>query len=215
MGTWYVIQKTGTEQQCVIYNITDSPVPGKYLIKQISQNYLFGLAALRHKYSYTGELEMQQYGLPGNMKVQFPLNPVGSSKFTIFSSDYENVAGVFTCQALPLLHRQSASILSRTRELSATNIQKMRGMLAANGIDPSDLNHIQQVIVPNWCPMASTLKSIQNSFPLNFQVDGTEKDGGARKWSMEGLKMKIQTITCMKRKMGPCGCLKSNGLVLN
>lgn len=151
-----------------MYNVSMSDEPGKFLIQQISQNYLFGLASLRHKYSYTGELEMEQYGIPGNMKVQFPLNPIGASKFTVFSTDYENTAGIFTCQALPFIHRQSASILSRTREISTSDIQKLRTQLVANGVETMDLKTINHHNCPELLADGISININPDTFSAEF-----------------------------------------------
>lgn len=151
-----------------MYNISMSDEPGKFLVQQISQNYLFGLASLRHKYSYTGELEMEQYGIPGHMKVQFPLNPIGSSKFTVFSTDYENIGGIFTCQALPFIHRQSASILSRNRDISPSDLQKLRSQLVASGIDTMDLKNINHHNCPELLADGVSININPDTFSAEF-----------------------------------------------
>lgn len=55
----------------------------------------------------------------------FILDPAGESDFTVFMTDYETYAGLFTCQKLPVVHRQSATLLSRTRDLDKLYVDKV------------------------------------------------------------------------------------------
>lgn len=49
----------------------------------------------------------------------------GDSQFTVFMTDYETYAGLFTCQKVTFAHRQSATLLSRTKELDKMYIDKV------------------------------------------------------------------------------------------
>ena len=104
--------------ECIIYNITQEE-PGEYKIQQISKDFLLNLAPVSGRYSYTGELEVPDNDIPAKMIVKFPLNVLpGHATFKVFMTDYENYAGIFTCQKLPVgAHRESATILSRTRDI--------------------------------------------------------------------------------------------------
>jgi apolipoprotein D and lipocalin family protein len=148
LGIWYAVQKTTTASSCVIYNITTGDEPGEYLIQQVSQNFLLGLAPLKHKYSYTGVLEKTDEEVPAKMKVKFPLSVAGSAKFIVFMTDYENYAGIFTCQKLPVGNRHSATILSRTKELEKAYIDKIRNRLSSFQINPFDLSIVSQKDCP-------------------------------------------------------------------
>lgn len=53
------------------------------------------------------------------------LDPIGESDFTIFMTDYETYAGIFTCQKVTFAHRQSATLLSRTRDLDKVYVDKV------------------------------------------------------------------------------------------
>ena len=146
---WYAIQKTSTASECVIYNISQVE-PGQYLIQQLSQDYLIGLAPVAHRYSYTGELEVKDSDIPAKMTVKFPLNVLpGDAMFKIFMTDYENYAGIFTCQKLPVAHRQSATILSRTKDMDKAYIDKIRSRLNGYGVDPFDLSIVNQGNCPS------------------------------------------------------------------
>jgi len=149
LGVWYAIQKTSTASECVIYNISQVE-PGQYLIQQLSQDYLLGLAPVAHRYSYTGELEVKDNDIPAKMTVKFPLNVLpGDAMFKVFMTDYENYAGIFSCQKLPISHRQSATILSRTKDMDKAYVDKIRSRLQSYGVDPFDLSIINQSNCPS------------------------------------------------------------------
>lgn len=125
LGIWYAVQKTTTASTCIIYNITESDEPGEYNIEQVSQHFALGLTPLKHAYSYTGTLKVIDRDLPAKMSVKYPLSVAGSSKFTVFGTDYTTYAGIFTCQKLAFSHRQSATILSRSKTLDKIYVDKV------------------------------------------------------------------------------------------
>ncbi|CAG9814896.1 unnamed protein product [Phaedon cochleariae] len=148
LGIWYVMEKTSTASSCIVYNITRSEEPGEYIIEEISQHFLLALTPLKHGYHYRGTLKVPDGSVPAKMTVKFPLSVAGSSSFTIFSTDYDTYAGIFTCQKLTFAHRQSATILSRTKSLDKIYVDKIRNKLSNAQIDPFDLSIIKQ----NDCP---------------------------------------------------------------
>ncbi|XP_063929704.1 apolipoprotein D-like [Zophobas morio] len=144
LGIWYVVQKTSTGSTCLTYNFTQTDEPGEYLLEQNSQHLILGLTPLKHQYHYTGKLSIPDEAVPGRMIVRFPLNPAGSASYTVFMTDYDTYAGIFTCQKLGFAHRQSATILSREKTLEQIYIDKIRSKLSASNIDPFDLSIISQ-----------------------------------------------------------------------
>lgn len=50
---------------------------------------------------------------------------IGEHDLIFFDTDYENYAGIFTCQSVVVGHRRSASIISRTPLLSSRLIAKV------------------------------------------------------------------------------------------
>lgn len=148
LGIWYVVQKTSTASHCLTYNITRGEDPGEYEIEQVSQHFILGLTPLKHDYRYTGTIKTNDPSMPGKMRVRFPLSVGGSASYTVFITDYTGYAGIFTCQKLTFAHRQSASILSRRRDLDKDTIDKIRNRLSRSGVDPYDLSIINQ----NDCP---------------------------------------------------------------
>lgn len=49
----------------------------------------------------------------------------GKSSYVVFSTDYTNYAGIFSCQKIPLGNRHSVTILSRTRTLDKPYLDKV------------------------------------------------------------------------------------------
>lgn len=144
LGIWYVIQKTSTASKCITYNYTRGEEPGEYILKQDSDHPVLSLTSLKNEYHYTGELTIPNPSTPALMKVRFPLSVAGSASHVVFATDYNNYAGVFTCQKLTFAHRQSATILSRNRELDKTFIDNLRQKLSDFGVNPFDLSIISQ-----------------------------------------------------------------------
>uniref|UniRef100_A0A182LVL2 Lipocalin/cytosolic fatty-acid binding domain-containing protein n=1 Tax=Anopheles culicifacies TaxID=139723 RepID=A0A182LVL2_9DIPT len=149
LGIWYVIQKTGTASSCVIYNITkNADTPDEYFIEQISQKAPLSITPIKHEYSYTGKLTVTDRDVPARMTVRFPLSLAGSAKFVVFMTDYDTYAGVFSCQKIPFGHRQSATLLSRTRDLDKIFVDKIRTRLSSYSVDPFDLSIVNQTGCP-------------------------------------------------------------------
>jgi len=162
LGVWYVIQKTSTASTCITYNFTKLEEPDEYEIEQISQHFILGLTPLSHEYHYTGRLTVPDTAVPARMKVKFPLNVIGKASFTVFMTDYDTHAALYSCQGLGIGHRESATILSRTRTLDKVFIDKIRARLSSNNIDPFDLSIISQ----KNCP-----KNKNGTNGLNINID--------------------------------------------
>ncbi|KAF4521224.1 hypothetical protein B566_EDAN005435 [Ephemera danica] len=142
-GTWYVIQKTSTASPCLVYNLTRT-TDGELRLEQASEHFLLGLGNVDHVYRYTGVLTQPDRNQPAKMRIRFPLSVAGDAAYTIMMTDYENYAGVFTCQKMTFANRQSASILSRRPTLDKMYIDKIRTKLSSFGVDPHDLSIIRQ-----------------------------------------------------------------------
>ncbi|XP_077298334.1 apolipoprotein D-like [Arctopsyche grandis] len=165
LGVWYAVQKTSTASSCITYNFTRGEEPGEYELQQVSQHFVLGLTPLKHDYKYKGRLSMNDASMPARMTVKFPLSVAGSATYTIFGTDYENYAGIFTCQKLTFAHRQSATILSRRRDLDKIYLDKARSRLSAFGVDPYDLSIISQKNCPKH-PNGTT-----NGVDININPD--------------------------------------------
>ncbi|KAB0791075.1 hypothetical protein PPYR_02875 [Photinus pyralis] len=148
LGVWYVIQKTSTASTCITYNFTKLPEPYEYNLEQVSQHFILGLTPLKHEYKYQGHLTVPDNAIPSKMKVKFTLNPLGKASFTIFMTDYSTYAALYTCQGLGIGHRDSVTILSRTRTLDQMFIDKIRSRLIAHNINPFEMSIISQQNCP-------------------------------------------------------------------
>ncbi|XP_043289402.1 apolipoprotein D-like [Venturia canescens] len=144
LGSWYVIQKTSTASKCVSYNYTRGEEPGEFLISQVSNHPILGLTPVDHEYHYTGELTVPEPSTPGRMQVRFPLSVAGSASHVVFATDYDNFGAIFTCQKIAFAHRQSATILSRHRELEKSKVDSIRRALSNFGVDPYELSIVPQ-----------------------------------------------------------------------
>ncbi|KAK5638388.1 hypothetical protein RI129_012683 [Pyrocoelia pectoralis] len=148
LGVWYVIQKTSTASTCITYNFTKLPEPYEYHLEQVSQHFILGLTPLKHEYKYRGRLTVPDNAIPSKMKVKFTLNPLGKADFTIFMTDYDVYAALYTCQGLGIGHRDSVTILSRTRTLDQMYVDKIRSKLISHNINPFELSIISQKDCP-------------------------------------------------------------------
>ncbi|RZF42632.1 hypothetical protein LSTR_LSTR001427 [Laodelphax striatellus] len=144
LGKWYVIQKTSTGSRCLTYNFTETSEPYQYKVEQVSEHPILGLASVDNKYHYTGVINVPHKDVPAKMVVQFPLSVAGTASYTVFDTDYDSYAGIFTCQKLAFANRQSATILSRTKTMNAGQIEQLRTKLTHFGVDPFELSIIDQ-----------------------------------------------------------------------
>ncbi|XP_012278252.1 apolipoprotein D isoform X2 [Orussus abietinus] len=166
LGVWYVIQKTSTASKCITYNYTRGEEPGEYVLVQDSDHPVLGLTPLKHEYHYTGDLSVPEPSTPARMEVRFPLSVAGKASHVIFSTDYDSYAGIFTCQKMAFAHRQSATILSRYRDLDKSKVDELRHILSSYGVDPYDLSVISQT----GCPTGNKTVDI-NIDPHTFSAE--------------------------------------------
>ncbi|XP_012141143.2 apolipoprotein D isoform X2 [Megachile rotundata] len=94
-------------------------------------------------YNYTRGEEPGEYVITQDSDHPM-LGVAGSASHVVFLTDYDNYAGIFTCQKLAFAHRQSATILSRHRELSKVYVDQIRERLSSFGVDPFDLSIVPQ-----------------------------------------------------------------------
>ncbi|EEB16947.1 hypothetical protein Phum_PHUM448350 [Pediculus humanus corporis] len=67
---------------------------------------------------------------------------IGVASYVVLLTDYQNYAGVFSCQQLAFAHRRSATILSRTPFLNHTYLETIHKKLEEFNINPFDLSMI-------------------------------------------------------------------------
>ncbi|KAF2893701.1 hypothetical protein ILUMI_12474 [Ignelater luminosus] len=139
LGYWYVIQKTEAGSPCVSYNITQNEQHlGKYKATSIEQHPTLWSSALYHEHRTTGDLSVIDPKNPGHLALDLPLD-IGTTSITVFMTDYDNYAAIFTCKKLSLVHRWSIEILSRTPTLNMDYVDKVRTRISSYNIDPFSL----------------------------------------------------------------------------
>lgn len=79
-----------------------------------------------------------------NLIMIFLIGVAGTASHVVFATDYDTYAGIFTCQKLAFANRQSATILSRTKELDSSKIDDLRAKLSRYGVDPYELSIVPQ-----------------------------------------------------------------------
>lgn len=166
LGLWYVMQKTETASKCIVYNYTRRDNPGEYTISQHSNHPILGLTPLKHQYHYIGELSVPDSAVAARMRVHFPLSVAGSASHVVFATDYDNYAGIFTCQKMAFMNRQSATLLSRHKEMDQEYLNKLRYQLTNFGVDPFELSIVSQ----SDCPKGNNTLDI-NVNPGTFSAE--------------------------------------------
>jgi len=159
LGEWYVIQKFATSSSCMKYNFTQG-TDGKLRLVQTRQHFILDTIGVDHIYTYTGVLTIPDNDRSSRMRVKFPLNIAGEADFLVFMTDYDNYAGIFTCQKILFGHTKSATILARKSTLDKAVINQVRQKLEEEGVDPDDFSVVDQ----------STCRTKEDS-SLNVKID--------------------------------------------
>jgi len=143
LGEWYVIQKFATSSSCMKYNFTQG-TDGKMRLVQTRQHFVLDTIGVDHIYTYTGVLSIPDNDDRGRMRVKFPLNVAGDADLTIFATDYDNYAGMLTCQKILFGHTKCGTILSRKPTLEKSIVNQLRQKLEEDGVDPEDFSIVDQ-----------------------------------------------------------------------
>ncbi|XP_018018424.1 apolipoprotein D-like [Hyalella azteca] len=76
-------------------------------------------------------------GVPGQLIVQFPGEPVGF--YNVLATDYETYSSVYSCSQIGEFRDQYAWVLSRTEEMPADSLTAALDAFESNGIDTAVL----------------------------------------------------------------------------
>lgn len=144
LGRWFVIQKFSTASSCWTYDFLKNDTDNSFRIEQSREQFLLDTLGYDHTYKYIGTLDLPDPERPGALRVRFPMSVAGKADYIIFSTDYENYAGIYSCQPLLFGHRRTASILSRKPTLDQVFINKVRSKLDSFSVDPHDFSIISQ-----------------------------------------------------------------------
>jgi len=142
LGTWYVIQQFDTSSSCLTLNYTRVS-DTQLKVTKARQFYLLDAVGMEHTNAYTGTLDIPDGDNQGKMRVKWPLNFAGKGDYVVFDTDYTGYAGIYECQRITsLMHRQSATILSRTPYLNVTFIDRIKRRLRSFDIEEHDFDQV-------------------------------------------------------------------------
>ncbi|XP_044739219.1 apolipoprotein D-like [Chrysoperla carnea] len=166
LGTWYIPRKTATGSHCLVYNFNRTDDPNEFLVDQYSQHFVLGHTPVSHLYQYEGRMNILDQYNPALMAVRFPMNVAGNASYIVFYATESNSFGItdnslsknnryefaalHTCQKTAFLHRQSTTILSRTKEIDSDRLNQILDLMKKYGINPYDLSIIPQTNCPNY-----------------------------------------------------------------
>nr|XP_045604422.1 uncharacterized protein LOC123762121 isoform X4 [Procambarus clarkii] len=137
LGMWYVAYKFDTDNTCLVWNITRGQLPDTLLVKETRQLPLLDLLGVDHTHAITALVDIPNPEVPGKMRIRWPTSALtGKADFIVFDTDYESYMAVFECDRAGLLHRRSATILSRTHNIDNMFVSRVRRLL-----DTADVRH--------------------------------------------------------------------------
>lgn len=139
-GVWYVVESFDNRVKCMQWDISQES-EDVWHIKETKQS---GLTR-----EYNGKLTLDKDS-PAALSVSWSINVGGSYPFTVFATDYDNVAGVFMCQRVIFYSRQQGIILSRTPVLSSALRQGTAGRLTEYIIDMAYFYRVDQGASCGW-----------------------------------------------------------------
>merc|ERR1711942_43982 len=163
---WYVIEQFDTSSSCLTLNYTRVS-DTQLKVTKARQFYLIDAVGIEHTNSYTGTLDIPDGDNQGAMRVKWPLNLAGKGDYVVIDTDYTGYAGIYECQRITsLMHRQSATILSRTPYLNVTFIDRIKRRLRSFDIDDSDFDQVAH---------ESCISRADSDFNINVDEDTFKK----------------------------------------
>ncbi|XP_071533785.1 apolipoprotein D-like isoform X2 [Panulirus ornatus] len=166
LGLWYVIEQIDTTSTCLTMNFT-RVTPTQLKVTKSRQLLLLDTLSIEHLNSYTATLDIPDGENAGKMRVKWPLNLAGKADYIVFDTDYETYAAIYECQPFTsFAHRQSATILSRSRALNSTIIDKIKQQLKSFGIETQDFDVIDH---------ASCIKPEDSDLRINIDEETLKK----------------------------------------
>ncbi|CAF0792404.1 unnamed protein product [Brachionus calyciflorus] len=148
LGKWYEIERIPMiferNLQCVTaeYGKNDN---GRVSVKNSGIN----LAANKTSMT-TGEAFVPNQSEPNKLVVEFPnqilfFNVKNQGNYHVWSTDYNNYALVYSCNIyLGFIKFEAAWILSRSKDISLENSNKLKELLSSNGVKTSTLETVNQ-----------------------------------------------------------------------
>ncbi|XP_037783809.1 apolipoprotein D-like [Penaeus monodon] len=183
LGLWYVIEQFDTSSTCLTLNYSRVSTTQLKVTKS-RQLYLLDSLNIDHTNDYTGTLDIPDGENAGKMRVKWPLNVAGKGDYVVYDTDYDTYAAIYECQQLSsLMHRKSASILSRTPALDQTFVNRTKRRLNSFNIDTEDFD----VVDHNSCTRRS-----ETDLSIKIDEDTFKK---IMSGASEGIKNVASTLT--------------------
>lgn len=155
LGTWYVLHKSDTDNNCLMWNISRGEFPETLQVKETRQLSVLDAFGIDHTHSVTARIDIPNPEVPGKMRIRWPTSITGKADFIVFDTDYNNYMAVFECDRAGFFHRRSTSILSRTPEIDDMFVLRVRRLLETSDVGHyylSEINHdvCHQSGIRNW-----------------------------------------------------------------
>jgi len=80
------------------------------------------------------------------LKISWGANPMGRYPMYVYDVNYEEYAGVFMCQTVPLFSRRHGLIMSRSSYMHSSKIGELRGKLSRYDIDLEQFIRVRHAI---------------------------------------------------------------------
>lgn len=136
MGQWFVLHKFDTDNTCLIWNFTRGALPDTLMVTETRQLAFLDTLGIDHTHAVTARIDINNPEVPGKMRIRWPTSLTGKADFIVFDTDYETYMAVFECDRAGFLHRRSATILSRSRNIDSMFVERVRRLL-----DTADVSH--------------------------------------------------------------------------
>ncbi|XP_064115268.1 uncharacterized protein LOC135221423 [Macrobrachium nipponense] len=136
LGLWYVVHKFDTDNTCLVWNLTLGELPDTLQVKETRQLSLLDAIRVDHTHSVTANINIPNPEVPAKMRIRWPTSLTGNADFIVFDTDYDSYMAVFECDRAGVVHRRSASILSRTPAINDMFVRRVRRLL-----DTVDVSH--------------------------------------------------------------------------
>ncbi|XP_042214705.1 uncharacterized protein LOC121861189 isoform X3 [Homarus americanus] len=142
LGRWYVMHKFDTDNTCLVWNITLGQLPDTLLVTETRQLSFLDVFGVDHTHTVTANIEIPNLEVPARMRVRWPTSLTGKADFIVFDTDYDSYMAVFECDRAGLLHRRSATILSRTNTIDEMFVKRVRRLLETADVTHTALSTI-------------------------------------------------------------------------
>lgn len=136
LGSWYVLYKTDTDNNCLVWNLTRGAMPDSLQVTESRQLSVLDVFRVDHTHALTARIDIPNPEVPGKMRIRWPTSLTGKADFIVFDTDYETYVAIFECDRAGFLHRRSTAILSKTQDVDENIVKRVRRLL-----ETADVGH--------------------------------------------------------------------------